>query len=416
MRMLWKNIKGLVGAYDSPPSRLRGSEMADFPLLENAWLAIDSGKIADFGPMETFPGIVDWTGLDVVDCEGRYVLPSWCDSHTHLVFAAPRSHEFMSRLEGKTYQQIADEGGGILNSARALQLMPEDQLFEEALVRLQHAMQAGTGAIEIKSGYGLDDEAELKMLRIIQRLKEAVPIPVRRTFLACHAVPEGNWTATTWTRHVAEHLLPRVQKEKLADYVDAFCEKGYFGLEEVSTLLEAASKEGLAAKVHVNQFNAFGGVKLCTNLDALTVDHLEVLEPEDLEALKSSSNTRTMACALPGCSYFLGIPYTPVRELIKADVAVALATDFNPGSAPSSNMERIVQLAILKMKMLPLEAIAAATLNGAAAMEVSDQAGVIAPGRAANVLVTKPMQGLEGFGYDFGESSVEKVFIDGVEV
>jgi len=414
--MLWKNIKGLVGAYESPPSRLSGSEMADFPVLQNAWLAIDAGKIADFGPMETFPGIVDWTGLEVVDCEGRYVLPAWCDSHTHLVFAAPRSKEFLSRLQGKTYHEIAEAGGGILNSARALQLMPEDQLFEEALVRLKRAIQTGTGAIEIKSGYGLDGEAELKMLRVIQRLKEAVSIPVRRTFLACHAVPEGNWTAESWTRYAVEDLLPRVQAEGLADYVDAFCEKGYFGLEELALLLDGATQHGLAAKVHVNQFNALGGVAFCANANAASVDHLEVLNPEDVEALKSNAASGTMACALPGCSYFLGIPYTPVRELIQADIPVAIATDFNPGSAPSSNMERVVQLAILKMKMLPLEALAAATLNGAAAMDVSDRAGVIAPGRAANILVTKPMDGLEGFAYDFGEHAVEKVFIDGIEV
>ena len=417
MRMLWKNIKGLVGAYDSPPIRLRGREMVDFPVLENAWLAIDSGEILDFGPMETFPGIADWTGLEVLDCEGRYALPAWCDSHTHLVFAADRSQEFLSRLQGKSYQEIAEAGGGILNSARALRAMSEDQLYADALSRLERAMKAGTGAIEIKSGYGLEDEAELKMLRVIRRLAEASSIPIRRTFLACHAVPEGIRDAAQWTHHVTEQLLPRVVQGGLADYVDAFCESGYFGLNEVQELLEASAQCGLPAKVHVNQFTAFGGVELCVNAGAVSVDHLEVMTEADLNVLQRNhegGRPGTIACALPGCSYFLGIPYTPARELMERDVPVALASDYNPGSAPSSNMSRVVQLAILKMNMLPIEALAAATLNGAAAMEVSDRAGVIARGRRANLLLTRPMVGLEGFGYDFGEEPVEKVFIDGI--
>ena len=414
--MLWKNIKGLVGAYDAPPVYLKGEEMRSFPVLENAWLAIDDGRIADFGPMETFPGIADWTGLDIVDCEGKYALPAWCDSHTHLVFAASRSQEFLSRLEGKTYHEIAESGGGILNSARALQAMPEAELLHDAEVRLAHAMRSGTGAIEIKSGYGLTADAELKMLRVIQSLRAAHSIPVKSTFLACHAVPSGEWTAASWTQHMVEDVLPRVAEEGLADYVDAFCETGYFGLEETERLIEAANAYGMKSKVHVNQFNAFGGVKLCVNQKSLTVDHLEVLDSDDVEALKVSAQSPqpTIATALPGCSYFLGIPYTPVRSLLEADVPVALATDFNPGSAPSSNMGRVVQLAILKMKMHPVEAIAAATINGAAAMECSDTAGVIARGRAANILLTREMNGLEDFAYDFGKEAVEKVFIDGV--
>lgn len=416
MRMLWKNIKGLVGAYDAPPLYLKGGEMRSLSVLERAWLAIEDGIIVDFGSMDDFPGIADWSGLEVVDCEGKYVLPAWCDSHTHLVFAARRSGEFLSRLEGKSYQEIAAEGGGILNSARALQVMSEAELLADARHRLQQAMRTGTGSIEIKSGYGLTAEAELKMLRVIRALKEECPIPIKSTFLACHAVPEGEWTAASWTAHMIKEALPVVADERLADYVDAFCEEGYFGLEETQSLLNAASSLGMKAKVHVNQFNAFGGVKLCVNSKAVSVDHLEELNAEDVEALRSAvdSGNPTFATALPGCSYFLGIPYTPVHELMKADVPVALATDFNPGSAPSSNMNRVVQLAILKMKMHPLEAIAAATINGAAAMECSDRAGVIARGRAANVIVTRPLSGLEDLAYDFGEEPVEKVFIDGI--
>ncbi len=418
MRQLWKNIKGLVGAYDTPPSYLRGGEMRSFPVLEQAWLAIEDGVIVDFGSMDSFPGIADWSGLEVLDCEGKYVLPAWCDSHTHLVFAASRSGEFLSRLEGKSYQEIAAEGGGILNSARALRSMSEADLFADARKRLLQAIHSGTGSIEIKSGYGLDAEAELKMLRVIRALKEDFSIPIKATFLACHAVPRGNWTAKSWTKHIVEKVLPMVVQEGLADYVDAFCEKGYFGLEETQLLLDAASAIGIRSKVHVNQFNIIGGVKLCINSNALSVDHLEVLDSEDIAALQlaAESGNPTFATSLPGCSYFLGISYTPVRDLVNAGVPVALATDFNPGSAPSSNMSRVVQLAILKMKMHPLEAIAAATINGAAAMECSDRAGVIARGRAANVIVTHPMQGLEDLAYDFGKEPVDKVFIDGVNL
>lgn len=418
MRMLWKNIKGLVGAYDAPPARLKGKEMRDFPVIENAWLAIDSGQIVDFGSMDTFPGIADWNGLEVLDCSGRFVLPAWCDSHTHLVFAADRSEEFLSRIQGKSYQEIADEGGGILNSARALQAMSEDDLLADAQTRLDRAIGQGTGAIEIKSGYGLSADAELKMLRVIRQLSAVSPIPIRSTFLACHAVPKGDWDAMGWTQHMINDVLPQVMESDLADYVDAFCEKGYFGLEEVELLLQATQSVGLPAKIHVNQFNAFGAVALCTKYNAVSVDHLEELTAEDAKALSASNangQTGTIATALPGCSYFLGIPYTPARQLMDADVPLAIASDFNPGSAPSSNMARVVQLAILKMNMLPIEAIAAATLNGAAAMEISDRAGAIARGRQANLLLTRPMPGLQAFGYDFGMEPVEKVFIDGVE-
>lgn len=416
MRMLWKNIKGLVGAYDTPPVYLNGREMRSLPMLEQAWLAIEDGVIVDFGSMDVFPGIVDWSGLDVLDCEGKYVLPAWCDSHTHLVFAARRSGEFLSRLEGKSYQEIAAEGGGILNSARALQSMSEADLLADARIRMMQAMRTGTGSFEIKSGYGLTLEAELKMLRVIRALKQESSISIKSTFLACHAVPDGEWTAESWTAHMVEEALPRVAEEGLADYVDAFCEKGYFGLAETQSLLDAASSLGIKPKVHVNQFNAFGGVKLCVNSNAVSVDHLEELNLEDISALKhaAESGHPTFATALPGCSFFLGIPYTPVHDLMVAGVPVALATDFNPGSAPSSNMSRVVQLAILKMKMHPLEAIAAATINGAAAMECSDRAGVIARGRAANVILTRALTGLEDLAYDFGDEPVEKVFIDGI--
>lgn len=391
--------------------------MAGFPVLENAWLAVDNGRIAAFGSMTDFPGITDWSGLEIEDCEGRFVLPAWCDSHTHLVYAADRGSEFLERLQGKSYQEIANAGGGILNSARALRSMSESQLFEDAALRLEHAMDQGTGAIEIKSGYGLTVDGELKMLRVIQALKTKSSIPIKATLLACHAIPEGDWDAKRWTDEAIEHLLPQAVSEGLADYVDVFCETGYFGVEELNTLLAAAQAKGLRAKVHVNQFTSIGGVAASVQWNALSVDHLEELHMDDLQALKKGVKGEkgpVFPVALPGCSHFLSIPFTPVRSLIDADLPVAIGSDHNPGSAPSGNMTLAVQLGMVKMGMLPLEAIAAATINGAAAMELSEEVGVIAPGWRANLLVTKPLSGLEQIGYRFGDNPVEKVFINGV--
>ena len=419
MRMLWKNIKGLVGAYESPPAYLRGTEMRQLALIEDAWLAIEDGRIADFGSMVDFPGIVDWSGLEVVDCTGRFVLPAWCDSHTHLVFAANRGGEFLARLEGKSYQEIAAGGGGILNSAKTLQSLSEEALLDDARERLKKVMQTGTGAIEIKSGYGLTAASELKMLRVIAALKSEFSIPIRSTFLGCHAVPEGDWTPETWTNYVINDVLPQVASEKLADYVDAFCEEGYFSVNDVSAFLGASKAFNIRGKVHVNQFNALGGVAMGLEHSVLSLDHLEELTKNDVDVLcdhAKAGDGPVFACALPGCSYFLGIPYTPVRTLMDADVPVALATDYNPGSSPSGNMSRIVQMGMVKMKMHPLEAIAAATINGAAAMGLQSDAGSIAPGRPANLIVTKPLEGLESIGYSFGEEPVEKVFIDGIQL
>ena len=416
MRRLLKNIKGLVGAYEAPPSWLGGLAMGDFPVIENAWLAIEEGRIAAFGTMDSFPGIVDWSGLEIEDCDGRYVLPAWCDSHTHLVYAADRGGEFLDRLQGKSYQEIAENGGGILNSARALRAMPESDLMADAVKRLSLAMDQGTGAMEIKSGYGLTIEGELKMLRIIQALKKGSPIPIKSTLLACHAVPEGDWNASTWTDAAIKELIPAAIEQGLADYVDAFCETGYFSVEDLNKLLGAIEDSPLKAKVHVNQFSTLGGVAACVEHGALSVDHLEELSDEDLAALETTlerNKQPVFSVALPGCSHFLGIPYTPVRRLMDAGLPVALASDHNPGSAPSGNMTLVVQLAIIKMGMLPLEAIAAATINGAAAMELSHEVGVIAPGWRANLLITKPISGLEQIGYRFGENPVEKVLING---
>ena len=420
MRTLVKNIKGLVGAFDEVPRDVAGSEMAKFPILQNAWIAVEDGAVVDFGGMDEFPGIVDWSGLNIVDAEGRWVLPAWCDSHTHTVFARSRSEEFLMRLEGATYQEIAERGGGILNSAKALQVMSEDELFEDALKRVHHAMAQGVGAMEIKSGYGLTMDAERKMLRVIARLKEAVPIPIKATFLGCHAVPPEFEDAAAYTQHVVTDMLPAFAAEDLIDYVDAFCEKGYFGTEETHALLEASNALGLKSKVHVNQFNDIGGVELCVNQNALSVDHLEVCGSEAIQSLiegferaEDGEGAPTYPVALPGCSHFLSIPYTPGRAIIDAGLPLVLATDHNPGSAPSGDMTMAVRLASLKMGVLPREAVAAATLNGAAAMELSHEVGALGRGHRANFIVTHPMEGLQDIAYRFTDAVVDKVFING---
>lgn len=418
MRTLFIHIRGLVGAFESAPPYLAGKDMQSLPVLEDAWLAVEDGRIADFGRMAEFPGISDWTGLQVVDCEGRFVLPSWVDGHTHLVYAADRSTEFIDRLNGLSYQTIAKRGGGILNSARRLQSMDEGALFEAARTRLEQAMNDGIGALEIKTGYGLTVEAELKMLRVIDRLKRAAPIPIKATLLGLHAVPEG-LTAAEWTRIAVEELLPAAAATGTVDYIDAFCEHGYFGLEETHRWLEAGAAAGLRAKVHVNQFTAMGGVAVCAKWGARSVDHLEELGEGDVEALVDAMAQPAgpmFPVALPGCSHFLSIPFTPGRALIDAGLPLVLATDHNPGSAPSGSMRFAVQLAIVKMRLLPLEAIAAATLNAAAAMDLAGEVGAIAAGYRANLLVTRPMADLIEIGYRFSEDPVERVFMNGVEL
>lgn len=417
MRLLVTHIRGLVGAFDAPPAFLAGADMRDFPVLEDAWLAVEDGQFVDFGPMSEFPGISDWRGVEVVDASGCYVLPSWCDSHCHPVFAEDRTGEFLDRLQGLTYAEIAARGGGILNSARALAALDVEELVRRAKERVEAAIRSGTGAMEMKSGYGLSVEAELRSMRAIWRLQEELPIPVTTTLLACHAVPEG-YDAAGWTREAVDRLLPAVLAEGRVDAVDVFCEAGYFGLEETEEVLRAASRLKLRAKLHVNQFTAFGGVALCVKYGAASVDHLEILGEGDVEALQAglATGSPTFPVALPGCSHFLGIPYTDGRRLIDAGLPLVLATDYNPGSAPCIHMPVAVALAVLKMRLHPLEALCAATLNGAAAMGISDRAGCIAPGRRADFILTVPMQGLEALGYRFGDSPVQQAYLAGRSV
>lgn len=408
--MLITNIKGLVGIHPKDKLSLRGSEMANLPILENAWLLLEDGLIKDFGLMSEIPSQISNLSAQI-SAEGRFVFPSWCDSHTHIVFAAPREEEFVMKIAGKTYEDIAAAGGGILNSTQKLQLATEDELFESASLRLADMIKQGTGAVEIKSGYGLTLQSELKMLKVIKRLKAAFPIPIKSTLLAAHAYPaEFKNNHQAYIDVIINEMLPSVAEEKLADYMDVFCEKGFFSVSETDQILSAAAKHGLKPKIHANQLSVSGGVQIGIKHHAVSVDHLE---ETDSDVLKSLSQSETMATLLPSCSFYLGIPFANARGLINANAKVALATDFNPGSTPSGNMNFVVSLGCIKLKMLPEEAINAAMLNGAAAMEMSNEMGSIAIGKKANLFITKPMPSLAFLPYSFGQSQIETVILNG---
>lgn len=407
MGILIKNIRGLAGVYKNAPKLLRGSEMNNLPMIENAFLAIEDGKIAEFGSMDDVNKTQKYSAFENMDASERYVIPAWCDSHTHLVFAESRELEFEDRIKGMTYEQIANRGGGILNSAGKLAGMSESELFHKALPRLLEAIKMGTGAMEIKSGYGLNTKNELKMLRVIKALQKETGIAIKSSFLGAHAIAADYATnRRAYIDLILEEMIPAVAEEKLADYVDAFCEEGYFSVVETMQIVERGAEFGMKSKIHVNQFNALGAIPELVKAGAVSVDHLEVLQDADIKAL---SGANTIATALPLCSLFLSIPYTQSRRLIDNNAAVALASDYNPGSAPSSNMSLAVSLACIKMKMTPAEAINAATLNGAAAMEISDTHGSITPGKIANVLITEKCEHLSFLPYSFGKPAIAAV-------
>ncbi len=411
MKQLFTNIKELLQVRENTVDKLSGAEMKELPTIKNAWLLIEDDKIADYGEMNSMPEIdADKT----IDAEGKIILPSWCDSHTHIVYAGNRELEFADRINGLSYEEIANRGGGILNSAKTLQETPEEEVYKQSAKRLEEVMKLGTGAVEIKSGYGLTEEGELKMLRVIKKLQQNYNIPIKATFLGAHAIPkEYKEKPDAYMDLVIEKILPKVAEENLAEYIDIFCEKGYFSVADTHKLLSAAKKFGLKPKIHVNQFNAIGGIQAGIEHEALSVDHLEVMRPEDIESLKG---TTTMPVALPSCSLFLSIPYTPAREILEAGLPLALATDFNPGSTPSGNMNLVVSLACIKMKMTPEEAINAATINGAYAMELSETHGSITKGKQANFILTKEIPSYTFLPYAFGTNSIESVFINGKAV
>ena len=410
MATLFKNIKELIQVRDSNIPFVSGKEMKELPTIKNAFLLVKNGLITDFGSMENCPE----NASEVIDVTGKMILPSWCDSHTHIVYAGNREGEFVDRINGLSYEEIANRGGGILNSAKKLQATSEEDLYQQSKVRLEEVMRLGTGAVEIKSGYGLTKEAELKMLRVIKKLKENYNIPIKATFLGAHAVPsEYKGNKDGYLKMLIEDVIPKVAEQNLAEYIDIFCETGYFSVADTELILSAGKKYGLIPKIHVNQFTTIGGVQAGIKFNALSVDHLEEMRDEDIIALK---NTNTMPVALPSCSYFLSIPYTPARKMIDAGLPLALATDYNPGSTPSGNMNFVVSTACIKMKMTPEEAINAATINGAYAMGLEKKVGSITKGKLANFIVTKPINSYGFIPYSFGTNQIEKVFVKGQEL
>ncbi|MBW2938187.1 imidazolonepropionase [Aureisphaera sp. CAU 1614] len=408
MKLLLINIKELLQVRENPPSKVSGKEMNHLPTLKNAWLLIKDKKIEDFGSMDVPP---KGKFTQILDCTGRIVLPTWCDSHTHIVYAGNREQEFVDRINGLTYQEIAEKGGGIVNSAKKLQQTSEKELFRQSAERLEEVIYMGTGAIEIKSGYGLTTKSELKMLRVAKKLAKKYPIDIKTTFLGAHALPtEFKNNKDGYLELICNEMLPKIAEEKLADYIDIFCEEGYFSVADTERILSEGSKYGLIPKIHVNQFNAIGGVAAGVKHKALSVDHLELLTDEDIKALQ---NSETIPVALPGCSFFLSIPYTPGRHIIDAGLPLALATDFNPGSSPSGNMNFVVAAACIKMKLTPEEAINGATINGAYAMGLSETHGSITKGKAASVIITEEIPSYSFLPYSFGTDYINQVILNG---
>ncbi len=411
MKKLFTDIKELLQVRDSHIKIVSGVQMAELPSIQNAYLLIENERIVDFGSMDD---LEDINVEEQIDCKGKMILPTWCDSHTHIVYAGNREGEFADRIKGCSYEEIAAKGGGILNSAKKLQKTSEDELYKQASERIEEIISLGTGAVEIKSGYGLNPEAEIKMLRVIKRLNKNYPIEIKGTFLGAHAFPvEYKDNRDAYVNLIIEDMLPKVAHENLAEFVDVFCEENYFTVSQTDRILKAAKKYGLQPKIHVNQFNSIGGVKVGIENKALSLDHLEILTDTDLEQLKGST---TMPVALPSCSYFLSIPYTPARKIIDSNLPIALASDYNPGSTPSGNMNFVVSTACIKMNMSPEEAINAATLNGAYAMNLQDSYGSITRGKKASFIITKNIPSYAYLPYAFGSKLIDKVYLNGIRM
>ena len=411
MTTLITNIKELIQVRTETPHFLAGAEMKTLPTVKNAFLWIEDETIKDFGPMEALPNI---QADKIIDATGKMVLPTWVDSHTHIVYAGNREQEFVDRINGLSYEEIFNRGGGILNSAKKLQETTEEELYEQSRVRLEEVMSLGTGAVEIKSGYGLTLDSEMKMLRVIKKLKENYPIAIKATFLGAHAFPlEFKNNHEAYIDLLCNEMIPAIAKENLADYVDAFLETGYFSVNETVRIMEAGLKHGLESKIHVNQFTAIGGIEACVKQNARSVDHLEIVTDSDIEALK---NSNTMPVALPTCSFFISIPYTPARKMLEAGLPLAIASDYNPGTTPTGNMNLVVATACIKMRMTPEEAINAATINGAYAMNVLDDFGSITIGKKASFIITKPLHSFYEIPYNFGSNLIDSVFLKGKKI
>ena len=406
--MLIKNIGTIVGIDESGRTRVSGKAMGEIAMLENAWLLTDGARIKDYGTMDTMP---DADSYEVIDAHGGWLFPSFCDSHTHIVYAGSREQEFLDKINGLSYEEIAKRGGGILNSADRLHDTPEEELYRQAMERIDEIVAMGTGLVEIKSGYGLTLEDELKILRVIRRIRETAPLEVRATFLGAHAVGRAyRGRQSEYVEHVCNDMIPAVAAEGLADYVDVFCDRGFFTPEETAKIIETGARYGLRAKIHANELAVSGGVEVGVEHDALSVDHLESMGDEQIEALRDSGTMPTM---LPGCAFFLGITYPPARKMIDAGLAVALASDYNPGTAPSGNMRFVTSLASIKMKMTPAEALNAATLNSACAMGESKDFGSITRGKIANLYITRPLPSLAFMPYAHQTPIIERVILKG---
>lgn len=406
-----KNIKELVQVQEQVKASVKGSDMGSLNTIKDAWLAIEDDVIVGYGKMIDFPEILDWNELEIIDVDGKMVFPSFCDSHTHLVYAASREEEFVDRIKGLTYEEIAKKGGGILNSAKKLQVATEEELYESAMERLSEIKRTGTGCVEIKSGYGLSVDAELKMLRVIKKLKENSDLTIKATFLGAHAIPqEYKSRREDYISLIINEMIPIIESESLADYIDVFCETNYYSPEETDQILQAGIKAGLIPKIHVNQFTSIGGIQVGIKNNALSVDHLEVMTDKDIEDLAISE---VMPTLLPSCSFFLGIPYAPARKLISKGLPICLATDYNPGSTPSGNIPFVLSLACINMKMTPEEAINAATINGAYAMGLHQSHGSIAIGKKANIFITKEIPSYAYLPYSFGSNLIDTVILNG---
>jgi len=408
MTQLFINIKELVQVRDASVKKVSGLEMSILPTIKNAFLLVKDELIFDFGLMNKMPNFsVD----KIIDCSDKMILPSWCDSHTHIVFAGDREQEFVDRIKGVSYEEIANNGGGILNSTKKLKATSEEDLYHQSAKRLKEVIALGTGAIEIKSGYGLTVSSEVKILKVIKNLKNNFDIPIKSTFLGAHAIPKKyKENKAAYIDLIIKEMLPRIAKEDLADFIDVFCENGYFSVADTNRILTAGKKYNLIPKVHVNQFNSLGGIEISSKNNALSVDHLEILSDDDLETLKVSN---TIPVALPSCSFFLHIPYTPARKLIDNGLAVAIASDYNPGSSPSGNMNFVVSIACIKMKMTPEEAINAATINGAYAMNLSEKVGSITKGKFANFYILEDVPSYHFIPYFFGSNRIKSIYLKG---
>ena len=411
MRTLIKNIKTLVGAGSEGKLRLQGAEMAQLGTIDDAWLLVDGERISSFGEMRCLDEATACAD-HVVDAQGGMVLPSWCDPHTHIVYAGSREGEFVDKIRGMSYEEIAKRGGGILNSADLLHTLTEESLYEQAVKRAREMMLKGTGCIEIKSGYGLNTADELKMLRVIKRMKETLPVKIVSTFLGAHAVGR-QYTQTEYVNLIIDEMIPEVGRQKLADYIDVFCDTGFFTVEETARILEAGAKWGMLPKIHADELASSGGVEVGVAHNALSVDHLERMTDSQIEVLRGSG---TMPTALPGTSFFLNMPFAPARKIIDAGLGVAVASDYNPGSTPSGDMKFVVSLACIKMRLLPEEAINAATINSAYAMGLSKDYGSIEEGKVANFFITEPIPSVNFIPYAYTSPIISRVFLKGEEV